>query len=148
MKTLDYEDAIRNGIVGKSGKRYILESELSVQRWRQFNVYMVKVLTGLDAREMINLVAAAYEDLQHPRIMDAGAKLRKVIEGAAVLSEPSNAAQYAVALMFNAEDETLEERQVFDENAIIRKVEDWSEYGIIGFFQLLTAITPGSKVSS
>lgn len=145
LKKLDPNHAMQHGIIGKSGNKYILESELSEERHAKLVEFMTEVSAGMSAKEIIANIAAAYEDLQHPRIMDAGQKLRKIIDAGQVLSMIPHPAIKACSLFFFEEGETLEQRQVFDESRMMQKIEDWKEYGIEGFFPLLTLIRSGSN---
>lgn len=145
IKTLDYQKAIKEGIVGQSGTVYLLESELSVARYAKLQEYMIEVATGLSAQQFIMKVQGAYEDLQHPKIMDAGKKLRDILEGASKVGQLYNPAQKAVALLFNSKEDTLEDRLAFDESKLLQKIDDWSIYGVSGFFQLLIISVPGLR---
>jgi hypothetical protein len=148
LQELNWADTLSNGFKGMSGKTYRMESELSVTRYAKLQEYLIEVSTGRNAADFIKKVQEAYDLLQQPRIMDAGEKLREVLYGSKNITTKPHPVQKAVAMFFNAEDETLEERLVFDESKMIAKIEDWRGYGLKGFFPLLMSMADGLKLNS
>ena len=147
IQKLEWTDAIANGITGISGKKYMLESELSMDRYIKLQEYIIELTTGSTAQEMIAAVGRAYEYMQNFRAMDAGEELRRVLVSSATMAQYPHPAHKAVALLFNSTDETLEDRMAFDETKMMVKIEDWKHYGVTGFFQLLANTAPGLRES-
>jgi hypothetical protein len=148
LKPLKWEDAIENGIVGKSGKLYKLDSEVSFANYAKFQEYMEDVYSGMDAAGRADVVNKAYAALNAGKVADAAVHLHRYTEAAKLMTDKYTAAQKAVAILFNHDEVTLEDRKVFNETRMLDKVKDWEDYGVSGFFMLLANITVGSKVVS
>jgi hypothetical protein len=153
LKALDWEDALKNGIEGKSGKRYHFESELSVRRYGEAMKYRVYMAYGLPGIEELHQKLEKVADLiNQARFFDAVTILNELLNGSQQLAQKFYPGLMLTAIYFNSDDE---DRMGFSETEMKKKIEDWEHYGMSGFFTLafwllgiqaksLEAITPTS----
>lgn len=147
LKSLVWEDIIQNGVTGKSGKKYLIEGNLSSERYYKLQEYMVELVSGKDTKTLLKKVVNAYQHLNAQggaKVADASVELNDILKGFRSFGEGSKVAIKACCLYLNAEDETMEERLVFDETKMMQKVADLEAvYGFQGFFDLLSHLTGG-----
>ena len=151
LKTLDWNEALKDGIKGVSGKTYRFESELSSRRWFEAMKQRLHMAHGLPSvAEYHAALKLAYDDLNSGKLADGIVKLDRLIEASNQAHNRFIPGMMLCALYFNSEDE---DRQGFNETDLMQKIEDWRNYGVTGFFLLafklstlpaerLKAITP------
>lgn len=151
LKKINWEDAIQNGLVGASGTRYKLESELSAARYYKFQTYILEMQAGQDAAGVMALLGKAYAALNSPggaKVADATVAINDAVRGLEDWGFQSRRCIMAIGLLFNRENDSIEVRKVFDETDLMKKVEDLEQvYGLQSFFALLTNITAGWTAS-
>ena len=131
LKKIDFESG---KLTGKSGKEYLIESELSVVRFQEFEKLQSHVGFGVDFEGVINKLKDAFEDLNKSKPADAAIKIHNLLNG--VIQKVENREHPIMemcALFINSEDE---DRTEFNVDKIKRKIEDWREYSTNDFFQL------------
>lgn len=134
LKALEWEKALSEGIKGKSGKVYHFESELSVRRYGEAMKYRVHMAYGMPGiEELHNRLNQAIELMNKGRMFDGIASLEKLRNGTEQLSQKFYPGLMLTAIYFNSDDE---DRMGFSETDMKKKIEDWSEYGMDGFFTL------------
>lgn len=152
LKRFTWEDAVNGKIVGASGTKYLMESELSADRYYMLQRYLLELMTTKDAQGIMNKLASAYaalNDGKGPRVADASFELREVIEGLSNWGTQSRKAIMAVCLFMNRQGDSFDTRTRFDEKDLMEKVADLeAAYGIEGFSRALTNITVSLKENS
>jgi hypothetical protein len=137
IRTITWEEVVQHGFKGISGTHYKLESEISVDRYAKLQEYLVEVATNMSASDLMRLIAGAYNDLQSPKLMDAGEKLRKIIEFGKRVDTYPHPAMKACAMFINKDTDTTETKMSFNEVEMMDKCADWRDIGIGCFFELL-----------
>lgn len=147
IRQITWEQVISQGFKGISGTEYQLESELSVDRYAKMQEYLVEVASNMSAADLMRLVGEAYQDLQHPKLMDAGFKLRKILDfGSKVVITPHPVLK-ACAMFINRKEDTMEQRIAFSEVDMMQKCDDWRDIGMESFFALLGSFKRSSSQS-
>lgn len=151
LKEFKWEDAVGGLIEGKSGTKYVMESELSADRYYMLQRYILELMTGKDASDIMQRLGQAYSALNDgkgPRVADASVELNDVINGLANWGTQSRKAIMAVCLFMNRKNDDFDTRTRFDESDLMDKVADLEAvYGIQGFTRALTNITALLKVN-
>ncbi len=135
-KPLSIEDAVQNGIVGRSGKVYKFCSELSVDRYEQQEIYAEWMQFGLDAEGMYKKIVHTYNLLNAMKVADASVELSRLREAPRQMMNRARPAMKIVALYFNYEGE---DSTKVNEAEIQDKINDWTGYQYEGFFVLATS---------
>lgn len=151
LKEFKWEDAVQGKIVGFSGDEYVMESELSAERYYKLQQYILEMYTGRDAPDIIAKIARAYQALNDgkgPRLADASVELNDLMNGLQSWGYQSKKAIMCVSLFMNRKSDAYDKRVRFDEADLMLKVADLEAvYGIQGFSNALTNITAGLKKS-
>lgn len=149
LKEFKWEDAVQGNIVGASGIKYVMESELSAERYYKLQQYILEMYTGRDAPQIIAKIARAYQALNDgkgPRLADASVELHDLMNGLESWGTQSKKSIMCVCLFMNRADDPFDKRVRFDESDLMLKVADLEAvYGIQGFSTALTNITAGLK---
>lgn len=128
LKRIDFE---AGKITGKSGKVYMIESSLSVERYVHFQLYEKEMAYGLTVKGLFDNLKALYELNNKMKFADMAVKLNDLMRGVVKIQERQPAILKICALYINEEGE---DRSTCKQDMIDAKVKDWAEYDIRDFF--------------
>ena len=114
-----------------NGKIYYVETELSIERFHEYQIYEKEAGFGLSFKSMVETIRDAYTDLNQMKAADASVKLHDLLAGITKTAEKEHVLLKICALFMNTEDE---DRGTINDDMIARKIEDWKEYDVNGFF--------------
>lgn len=143
VQTITFEQLVTEGFQGISGTHYRLESEVVAARYAKMQEYLLEAATNMNASDVMRLINGAYTDLQAPKLMDAGEKLRKILEFSKHVPIVPHPAMKACAMFVNRANDPLEKRIVFDESDMMEKCNDWQHIGLPSFFGWLSSFNNG-----
>lgn len=128
LKRIDFE----KGIFEANGKKYFIESQMSIERFCEFQIYEKEAGLGMPFKKIYENLQTVYQDLNATKFADASVRLNDLMHGVAKLDEKEPAALKICALFMNTEDE---DRSVITNDMIVKKIEDWKkEYDMRDFF--------------
>lgn len=121
-----------------NGKKYIVESTLSVNRYIEYQQLELMAGVGMNFQEVIRGLNEVKEQMNKAQFVDASVKLHNMIIGIADIPRKEPNLLKLCALFINEENE---DRSTITPERISQKIEDWGEYEAEGFFVLaLTSI--------
>jgi len=124
-----------------NGTTYYIESELSIDRFRQFEKLQSHVGFGIDFEGIVNRLKDAYEYLNKSKPADAAIVLHNVLNGIiSNIEGREHPIMELCALFINTKDEKRDE---FNQDDINKKIADWKEYAVNDFFQLAFNLVDG-----
>ncbi len=131
LKRIDFE---KKELIGKSGKTYFIEEEVTVVRFQEFEKLQTHVGFGVDFSGVVNKLKDAYKKLNDSKPMDAGIILHNLMNGIVhKIENRSHPIMELCALFVNEKDE---DRGVVNKDEMKRKIDDWDQYSANDFFQL------------
>lgn len=131
LKRIDFDGKM---IEGTSGRKYYIESELSIDRFTEFEKLQSHVGFGVDFDGIVNKLNDAYDKLNKSKPMDAGIIIHNLLNGIIMRMENRNHPVLEMCALFINEEN--EDRVKYSLDAINKKIDDWKEYDINDFFQL------------
>jgi len=125
-----------------NGQTYLIESGLSIDRYRKFEEIQLEVGYGRQFKDVFNVLRDAMEDLNKTKLVDAAVKLYNLNFGIQDTNQKNPFVLRFCALFMNRE---AEDRGTITDDLIKQKIEDWRLEGldIKPFFQFATASIPG-----
>ena len=141
LKRIEFSDG---GFIA-NGKPFLIEPELSYNRWIWYQKCEVYATLGKSFKEILALLNKAYALLNtgQPKPTDAGIIIRNVMQGVIEVDEERLPTIMLMAALFiNRPDE---DRSVFDLNMAREKILDWAKEGIRinDFFTFVLSVIPG-----
>ena len=113
------------------GKEYFIETQLSISRFHQYQIYEKEAGFGMSFKDMFSNLIKMREELNKVKFVDCAVRLDNLINGMAKLEEKEHVLLKMCALFMNTKDE---DRSIINDDIIAEKIEDWSEYDVNGFF--------------
>lgn len=112
-----------------NGKKYFLEPQVSVERFRKMSEFEIELSYSTTFKRMYAGLNELREILNQAKFVDAAVKLRDIQEGMQRVTDTSNhhpIMKYC-ALIINSHEE---DRRAYDEKIMEEKIKDWEEEGI------------------
>ena len=130
LKKLD--TTARSFVAG--GVEYFIETQLSISRFHQYQIYEKEAGFGLTFKDMFQNLLKVREDLNKVRFVDCAVRVDNLINGMAKMEEKEHTLLKMCALFMNTKDE---DRGEINDDMITAKIEAWqNEYEVNGFFTL------------
>lgn len=127
-------DLSKGTFEGASGKKFVIQSSLSIERFIVFEKLQNYVGFGIAFEDIFNRISDAYELLNKMRPADCAVILKNIKEGVVRnQQQKTHPLLELCALFINYEDEDITK---FEPEKIKAKIDDWKEYDMNGFFQL------------
>ncbi|HYH14948.1 MAG TPA: hypothetical protein VD794_07005 [Flavisolibacter sp.] len=125
-----------------NGKRYIIESELSIERFSQYQMLEMELGYGLTFKSLYEKLTKVYEQVNKMKFADAAVQLDNIIRGVANIGKQDHAIFKMCALFCNTEGE---DRSTINQDMIDAKIDDWKKEGIQAsdFFRLASSTVRG-----
>lgn len=121
-----------------NGKEYFIESNLSVQRFIEYQELEIQASFSIDFKTMYSTLLQVREGINNGKFLDSGIKVDNLLNGITQMQKKQPNALKMCALFMNTKDEC---RATITNDRIEEKISDWSEYEVEGFFVLaLTSI--------
>lgn len=139
-KTATVEEIMASGITGKSGKVYLVESELSVARKVVFDKWLVEFESGFSPEKLIKVWDGVIDHLNKFRMAEGIHALVEARNNVNRIQKRSDLMIKMCCLFLNSSDEATSE---FRETDIEQKKNDLDQYSHNTFFLLLTGTLPG-----
>lgn len=114
-----------------NGKTYYIETQLSIARFHEYQIYEKEAGFGLSFKAMVETLKESYQDLNQMKAADASVKLHNLLAGITKTAEKRHVLLKICCLFMNTKDE---DRSIINDDIIAEKIEDWSEYDVNGFF--------------
>lgn len=128
LKRIDFE----KGIFEANGKKYYIESQMSIERFCEFQIYEKEAGLGMNFKKIYENLQQVYKDLNSTKFADASVRLNDLMHGVGNLELKEPAVLKICALFMNTEDE---DRSIITNDMIVKKIEDWKkEYDMRDFF--------------
>lgn len=137
VPSFTYEDAIANGVKGKSGKTYFFNSELSTDRYFKAMEWLVELAHGMPVSEHLKKIDEAIIAGNEGKWFDVCVALQKMRDNQVQLITRNAPAIKLFCLYFSTEDENQME---FNESKIDLKVKDLNHYSYHSFFGLVLSL--------
>lgn len=128
LQRIDFE---AGEFLGKSGKKYIIESSLSVERYSHFQIYEKEMAYGLTVKGLFDKLKELYELQNKMKFADASVLVSDMMRGVIKIQERQSGILKICTLYINSEDE---ERGIINQDMIDAKIKDWAEIDIRDFF--------------
>lgn len=117
-----------------NGKTYFVETQLSIERFHDYQIYEKEAGFSMDFKGMWQQLAEMRKELNAVKFVDAAVRLDNLLTGMSKIQEKEHVLLKMCALFMNTEDE---DRGVINDDMISAKIEDWkNEYDVQGFFTL------------
>lgn len=143
VKTITFDEAVQNGIKGKSGTIYRFNSELSADRYFKASEWLHELSFGLPMSAHLDLLDQVIGQLNKGEMFNASITIQKMRENLTQIALRQDPARRLFCLYFDAEGEDSAE---FNEQKILTKAEDLSQYSYYSFFALaLKLLSSGEK---
>lgn len=116
------------------GVEYFIETQLSISRFHQYQIYEKEAGFGLTFKDMFQNLLKVREDLNKVKFVDCAVRVDNLINGMAKMEEKEHTLLKMCALFMNTKDE---DRGEINDDMITAKIETWqNEYEVNGFFTL------------
>lgn len=116
------------------GKEYFIETQLSISRFHQYQIYEKEAGFGMSFKDMFSNLIKMREELNKVKFVDCAVRLDNLINGMAKLEEKEHTLLKMCALFMNTKDE---DRGDINDDMITAKIDNWkNEYEVNGFFTL------------
>ena len=116
------------------GKEYSIETQLSISRFHQYQIYEKEAGFGMSFKDMFSNLIKMREELNKVKFVDCAVRLDNLINGMAKLEEKEHVLLKMCALFMNTKDE---DRGDINDDMITAKIDSWkNEYEVNGFFTL------------
>lgn len=124
-----------------NGKKYIIETQLSVARFCEYQILQKEFAMGMTIKKFFEELSKMYQLLNQTRFVDASVVLRNVMDGIIALEAKEPAAMKICTLFINEENEN---RADWNNDMVNRKMEDWKKEGIVAddFFAVAFSTLP------
>lgn len=122
LKTIDPT----TGSFEANGKKYFIESSMSIERYRKFEEIEIELGFGRSFADVFDHVRAAMDDINKHKQGDAYVRLYNIINGAQLLKNKQPSVFRACALFINEENEN---RSIINDDMINKKIADWQAEG-------------------
>ena len=120
--------------------KYYIGSQLSVERFHEYQILELEVKTGMNIRDVGVKMAEIWQMFNKNQIANGLVEYYKLMEGVELI-ERREAALFRIATLYiNTEGEDV---GTIDEDVISRKIADWAEYDANDFFTLALSSVNG-----
>lgn len=122
-------DIMANGSFEANGKKYFLEPQISIERFRKMNEFEIELSFATTFKKHYAGLNELKTILNEARFVDGAVKLNDIMLGMHKILDKNNhhpILKYC-ALILNTDEE---DRRAFDEKIMADKIEDWQEAGI------------------
>jgi len=126
---LEKIDILNEGEFVANGKKYFLEPEISIERYKMMNKLELEIGYSTTFKKHYKGLNDLYALLNNMKLVDASIKLRDVMESMNRMDDQNNhhpILKYCT-LILNTKDE---DRRAVDEKVMAEKIEDWEKSGI------------------
>lgn len=128
LKRIDFE----KGVFVANGTTYFIESDMSIARFRQYQMLEKEAAFSTTFAAMFAELRAIYDLMNDIQFVKAAVKLDNLMSGVKKLEEKEPTLLKMAALFINTEDE---DRTTITKDQISKKIEDWAtEYDVRDFF--------------
>lgn len=110
-----------------NGRTYYIEQGLSIERYVEFQILEKELAFGMTFQQLINKNKELYKVLNRGELVNASVLVNNIVQGLAKVVEREPTALKMCALFINEE---AEDRTVWNQDLIVRKIEDWKREGI------------------
>lgn len=135
---LEKVDIIENGEFVANGKKYFLEPQISLERFKAMSQYEIEISFATSFKKLWKDLNDLRAMLNKAEFVDSAVKLRDIMEGLHRVNDARNhhPILWYCTLILNTEDE---DRRAVDEKVMNDKIKDWEEAGIpiSSFFELV-----------
>ena len=124
-----------------NGKKYIIESDLSIERFVEYQILEKEAGFGITFEDFFNNLENVYNSLNENKIADASVKLYNLMNGVADMKKREPMLLRMATLFINEESE---DRATITADRMSAKIEDWKkEYFVESFFVLASNLVNG-----
>jgi len=125
-----------------NGKVYHIETGIATGRFMEYEVYQLELMASMSISKLYEKQNVLYQLLNQCRFADAAVVLNEIRSNTVKKSEKEPTVLKICALFINTEDE---DRTVFNNDLVVRKIDDWKKEGIDirDFFTLAFNLVPG-----
>ena len=126
-----------------NGKEYFIESQVSFDRWIQYEELQEELMWGITPKDQFNNLQKIIDEANEGNLANVGIFTRELMLGVKrKLDKRWPTALRLCALVCNTADE---DRKTISEEQINIKIEDWKKegYDINSFFTLALSTIPG-----
>lgn len=118
-----------------NGKKYLIETNLSIARFCEFQILEQEVGYSLTFRKLFDNLKELWELMNASKFVESSIKLDNLMRGIAKMEEKEPAVLKLCSLFINTENEN---RSEWNDDLATQKIEDWKAegYEVDGFFQL------------
>lgn len=138
VKSIDFSA----GSFEANGETYYLESKLSIGRYCEFVILQRELQMGMTLEEIYESQKVQKQLLNQVRFADAAVHVDKLINHCIKLKEKEPTVLKLCTLFINAKDE---DRTVWNNDLVVKKLNDWKKAGIntSDFFAIALTLVPG-----
>lgn len=135
---------IEQGEFEANGKKYRVQSSLSIARYAKFEEIEIEVGYGRSFASVFDIIQAAMDDINKQKQGEAYVKLYNLIYGIKVKERKDPFIYRYCALFINAEGE---DEAIITDDMISQKIDDWTKEGLdyAPFFDFVISSLPGFK---
>lgn len=125
-----------------NGKEYYIESQMSIERYCEWQVLEKELAFGVDFEKMYGNLKKLYTMINKQEFANAAVALNTMITGVSRIKDQEPTILKMVALFIN---EKNEDRTKWSQDNYVTKIQDWKTEGIPiqDFFALALTLVPG-----
>lgn len=144
MQTATVDEIFKNGLTGRSGKVYRVESEFTIARKKVFDKWLIEFQSGFSPEKIVKELDAVISMLNKFQMADAIHKLVEDRNSVSKIEHRTDLLLKLCCLFLTTADEDV---TVFSETVITDKMKDLDHYSYNAFFLLFLHTLPGFLVS-